>query len=547
MKHFNSLTFLVGLLAIFSFARLSAQPSSNQQFSGLRFIEGTARPDESDLARTARPIAGSSRKGGNPVLFLIGDSTMRTGTKGNGDNGQWGWGYYAPLFFDSERISVENHALGGLSSRTFYRDFWSAVREGIRPGDYVIIQLGHNDSGPYDGPKGRSSILSAGHESLTVTNSRSETELVRSYGDYLRAFIDETRERGGIPILFTLTARNLWDADMTPQRKTQTFDAWISEIASEKSVPLVDHEGIIARKYAIYGPDKVAYFFYSDTIHTSAFGAEDNARSAAEGIAALPDCSLKDYLLPLEAPRYEVKRRKGQPALFLCGDSTMANKDSDPDDMWGWGSVLESVFNTRKIAICNAGRAGRSARTFLQEGRWDKVCNSIQKGDFVVIQFGHNDIGHIDSKRFRGEIAGTGEEKVNLFMSNTRRYEAVYSYGWYLRKFIADVREKGGIPILVSITPRNEWPGGKIERRIEGSYGQWCEEVVEQTGVSFIDMHNISADFYDSIGPEATKAYFKGDHTHSSRLGAERSALSFAQGLRKANHPLAEYLKKNIK
>ena len=67
--------------------------------------------DSLNKARTARPVAGASRKGNNPVLFLVGNSTMRTGTLGNGNNGQWGWGYYAGDFFDTDKITVENHAL----------------------------------------------------------------------------------------------------------------------------------------------------------------------------------------------------------------------------------------------------------------------------------------------------------------------------------------------------------------------------------------------------------------------------------------------------
>ena len=97
---------------------------------------------QSGKANTARPVPGSSRKGNHPVLFLVGNSTMRTGTKGNGDNGQWGWGYYAHEFFDANRLTVENHALGGTSSRTFYRKLWPDVKKGIRKGDYVIIELG---------------------------------------------------------------------------------------------------------------------------------------------------------------------------------------------------------------------------------------------------------------------------------------------------------------------------------------------------------------------------------------------------------------------
>ena len=100
--------------------------------------------DSLEKANTMRPVAGSSRKGTNPVLFLVGNSTMRTGTKGNGDNGQWGWGYFAHNYFDENKITVENHALGGTSSRTFYVYLWQDVKKGIRPGDYVIIELERN-------------------------------------------------------------------------------------------------------------------------------------------------------------------------------------------------------------------------------------------------------------------------------------------------------------------------------------------------------------------------------------------------------------------
>lgn len=499
-------------------------------------------PDSLDLAKTARPVAGSSRKGGNPVLFLVGDSTMRTGTRGNGDNGQWGWGYYAHEFFDENRITVENHALGGLSCRTFYRDWWPDVLKGVQKGDYVIIQLGHNDSGPYDTPRGRSSIPGTGKETVTVDRGEQGKETVYSYGEYLRKFIDEVRAKGASPVLFTLTPRNQWDSETVVRRKKDNFTKWIKEIAKEKNVPCVDLEDISATKFEKFGHDKVNYMFYKDNIHSSAFGAMNNARSAAEGLAACKACGLGGYLLPLDAPKQEFKRETGKPALIVTGDSTIQNNDSDPDGMWGWGSVLETVFDPSAITLVNAGKAGRSARTFLDEGRWDKVYNSIEPGDYVVIQFGHNDMGNIDRPPYRAELRGTSEDTENHFMPNKRMYQVIYSYGWYLRKFIGDVREKGGIPILVSITPRNEWPGGKMERRND-SYGEWCREVVSQTGVDFIDMHNITADYFDSIGPEATKPYYKNDHTHTSRLGAERNAKSFAEGLQKAGHPLAKYLK----
>ena len=102
-------------------------------------------PDSIAKALMNRPAPGSTRQEGRPVLFLIGNSTMRNGTMGNGSNGQWGWGYFASQYFDGRKISVENQALGGMSTRTFYTDLWPAVREALQPGDWVIVSIGHND------------------------------------------------------------------------------------------------------------------------------------------------------------------------------------------------------------------------------------------------------------------------------------------------------------------------------------------------------------------------------------------------------------------
>ena len=104
------------------------------------------------------------------------------------------------------------------------------------------------------------------------------------------------------------------------------------------------------------------------------------------------------------------------------------------------------------------------------------------------------------------------------------------------------MREKGATPILVSLTPRNEWPGGKIERRND-SYGKWYREVVAQTAVEFVDLHNISADALDRIGQEGAKAYYNRAHTHPSLKGAQLNAQGIAEGLRATDSPLARYLK----
>lgn len=507
--------------------------------------------DSLELANTARPVPSSSRQGDRPVLFLVGNSTMRTGTKGNGDNGQWGWGFFAHEYFDEAKISVENHALGGTSSRTFYRRLWPDVKKGIRKGDYVIIELGHNDNGPFDSGRARASIRGISPtDSLNVTiKETGERETVYSYGEYLRRFVRECKALGAHPILLSLTPRNAWDANRPGHvgRVNTTFGLWARQVAEEQDIPFIDLNEISAAKYDNFSTWKLNYHFYLDRIHTSAFGARLNARSAAEGIAACthPEISgLQACLADMELPATDVKREEGKPVVFITGDSTVKNTDKDPNGMWGWGSQAATVFDTDKITVANEAMAGRSTRTYLEEGRWEKVYNSIRPGDFVLIQFGHNDIGDIDRGKARGVIACAQDTShVYRVRKGDRSYnEVIYSFGWYLKKFIDDVREKGGTPILVSLTPRNEWPGGKIERRND-SYGKWYREVAAETAVEFVDLHNITADALDRIGQEGAKEYYNHDHTHTSLKGARLNAQGIAQGLRQIDSPLARYLK----
>lgn len=561
MKHLLS-TITMALLAL---------SASAQNFDNLpdpiedvnKVVDNT--PDSIAKALMSRPKPGTSRKGQNPVLFLVGNSTMRNGTKGNGSNGQWGWGYYANKYFDESKITVENQALGGMSTRTFYTDLWPAVREALKPGDWVIVSIGHNDNGEFfDAKRARAVIPGVDPDTCYVGfNQRTQRQdTVYSYGTYLRKYISEIRAKGANPILMSLTPRDAYDNKGLTIRKPQT--EWAAYVAAIEGVPFVDLNERSGQKLDSYSMWKKKYHFYGDKIHTSKYGAEMNARSAAEGLWE----STNPVLKPLQAMMknvvpdcFVVNREGGKPVVFFTGDSTVKNVDKDDDGMWGWASQAFTVFDESKVTLVNAARAGRSTRSFIREGLWDKVYNSLQPGDFVTIEFGHNDICPMDDQKARGVIKGSSDTCHVYHLANDT-YELVYSFGWYLRKMIDDCREKGATPILVSLTPRNEWPGGKIERR-EASYGKWYREVVEQTGVEFVDLHNISADFLDkkfavkSLPADKEKAkakmeqlkqkagkYFKKDHTHTSKIGAQMNAQSFAKGLRANKSELAKYLKK---
>src|SRR5713101_5739681 len=132
-------------------------------------------------ARPSPPATGVTRR---PTLFLIGDSTVRNG-RGDGANGQWGWGEPLAALFDASKIAVVNRALGGRSSRTYLTGGqWEAVKADLRPGDFVLMQFGHNDGGPInDTSRARGSLRGTGEETEEIDNLLThEHEVVHTYG-----------------------------------------------------------------------------------------------------------------------------------------------------------------------------------------------------------------------------------------------------------------------------------------------------------------------------------------------------------------------------
>lgn len=220
-----------------------------------------------------------------------------------------------------------------------------------------------------------------------------------------------------------------------------------------------------------------------------------------------------------------------KPVLYLIGDSTV---NTPTKGQQGWGTPLPEFFDLTKISIENRARGGRSSRTFLAEGLWQQVFDKLQPGDFVMMQFGHNDGGPInDDFRARGSIRGTGEETQEIDNLLTKKHEVVHSFGWYLRQFIAGTKEKGATPIVLSPVPRNNWKEGKIARA-SNDYGKWAAESAKQGGALFIDLNEISAAHYETLSPEKVKSeYFtEADNTHTSPTGARRNAASVVEGLR---------------
>ncbi len=220
-----------------------------------------------------------------------------------------------------------------------------------------------------------------------------------------------------------------------------------------------------------------------------------------------------------------------RPVVYIIGDSTVKNGGNE--GIWGWGNIIPEYFDTVQLKIENHAIGGRSSRTFLTDGRWDVIMAKLKPGDYVLMQFGHNDGGALaDSSRARGTIKGIGNESREIFNPIKKKQEVVYTYGWYMRKYITDTKAKGAIPIVCSPVPRNSWKDGKVKRDT-ASYTMWAIQVAQQEGSFFINLNELVCNQYDKLGEENVKTMFTTkDNTHTSKEGATLNAASVVEGIK---------------
>lgn len=221
-----------------------------------------------------------------------------------------------------------------------------------------------------------------------------------------------------------------------------------------------------------------------------------------------------------------------KPTLYIIGDSTVQNNDGNgKNDYWGWGSLLAADIDTNRIHIQNHAKSGTSTRTFMLDGRWDKVLARLKKGDFVLIQFGHNDhAGVDDTLKQKGTLPGIGEDTKEIISIRTHQKEIVHTYGWYLSKFVREAKAKGATVIICSLVPRKKWEDGEVVK--ESQYPEWAAAVAEKEGAFFINLNRIVANKWKEIGAEKVNSFFPGDGTHTNLAGAKLNASCVIEGLK---------------
>ena len=193
------------------------------------------------------------------------------------------------------------------------------------------------------------------------------------------------------------------------------------------------------------------------------------------------------------------------PTLYIVGDSTL-NSNAP---MRGWGQDIGTFFDPNFLNVVNRAIGGRSSRTFQYEGRWDKVLADLKKGDFVLIQFGHNDVGKYDdpAAKDRPALHSEGDETAEVTRLDGKK-ETVHSFGWYMRKYGNDARGKGATVIFCSMVPHKDWENGKIIRKESETFVKWTANAAKATGAYFINLNEMVALEFEKLGTEKVETFF---------------------------------------
>jgi lysophospholipase L1-like esterase len=211
------------------------------------------------------------------------------------------------------------------------------------------------------------------------------------------------------------------------------------------------------------------------------------------------------------------------PTVFLAGDSTVTDQPREPGASWG---QMLTRFLKPDVAVANHAESGETLKSFITGLRLAKVLSQMKKGDYLFIQFGHN-----DSK------ASWPQTYV----------EAGSTYKAYLKAFIAEARLRGATPVLVDPMQRRQFDANGKIRNSHGNYPDAVREVAKEEGVAFIDLTAMSVAFYEALGPDRAYLAFAGsgpnrDATHHDNYGAYELAKCIVQGIRDNKLDLARFI-----
>jgi lysophospholipase L1-like esterase len=213
----------------------------------------------------------------------------------------------------------------------------------------------------------------------------------------------------------------------------------------------------------------------------------------------------------------EIAKVEDAVTIYIAGDSTVTDQAKEPYN--SWGQMLPRFFKPG-VTVANYAKSGASLKSFVGDKRIDKVMSVIKPGDYFFIQFGHNDQ--------KDKTPGAG---------------AFTSYKDLLKRFVADAKQKGATPVLITAVSRRSFgPEGKIVNNL-GDFPDAVRQTAKEENVPLIDLNAMSHPFYEAMGPDKSKqAFAPGDNTHHNNYGSYELAKCVVEGIKTARLPLAAYL-----
>ena len=217
--------------------------------------------------------------------------------------------------------------------------------------------------------------------------------------------------------------------------------------------------------------------------------------------------------------------------IFIAGDSTADSNGANNGKTNGWGKYLGEYMTSK---VSNRAVAGQSARSFWRDGNWKNLIKDVNKGDYVFIQFGHNDVGG-PHKNVKGAAGGEGDETVTVTVNGVE--EVVHTFPWYIRQMAGQVIEKGATPLLLSLTPNFSFENGKVSE--PSRFAGYMKLVSDELKIPFIDLYNYIARNWEILGEQylIDNQWFPTDKKHTAPAAADFNAKMVVTGIKCQKFP----------
>jgi len=430
---------------------------------------------QGDPARAFDATTAATRRPGTAIrIDLVGDSTQT-------QNAGYGRGFCANL---TAKVDCLDMAKGGASTRTFREQgLWDRVLA-TKP-DYVLIQFGHND------------LVTADHADRQVA--------LPDYIGNLKRFVTEARAAHITPVLVTPLTRRYFEADGKIHSDLTAYSDAMRGVATEMHVPLIElqNESIAylekigeaeGNKLAITKKDAAGKTIFDKT-HLDWAGSYVFGRMVAVGLGKA-EPKLAKYVrkdaatLPPEGVKAMAVIKGGPVKIILIGDSTVASEG-------GWGPGFCAVM-TPNVTCIDDAKNGRSTKSFFDEGLWTKSI--AERGDYYLIQFGHND------------------QKVN----SPKVYASIPDYIANLKRMVAEVRAIGGVPVIVTSLSRRTYVDGKVKEDLN-EYAEAARKVAAEEDLTCVDLNRSSTRLLNTMTQEQADGFDMQGHPDAKAENASKA------------------------